>query len=488
MALSMKITTVVGGLLSAMFLLAAARSAAAESGGTPRIWDIPFGTAAATLDAAGFLEPSCGTNGGPAGKSLESFTHYASCPAGPWGLYEIWFRYDDTLEYMARAIRDPVQIARNLATAVAGQPVVLSFLLDADGHVRGYRIFSDSRAPEDLRAEAHVLSATLRALLGEGWQCQDLPPAAGEEPILRVFVKQDCTLTTDMLTATTKSRYLRKPGQHLVDPATGQPIANAFESSAQIEVVQNRPFADEEAPAAAASSAQSIKAYETPREAFLAGATKDCPGCDLVGADLRRRDLTGADLSGADLSRATLHRVALRRADLSGATLAGANLNLADISLADFTDADLQSALLFRARGTQTIFDGANLHGARMGEIGLRRASFVGAYISGTDLGGADLNDADFSDAVLSGSYLYQTRLVRADLSGVVAKGSNFVSAVLRGGDLSGATFTNADFQYADLREADLTNADFSGVRLEFANLRNTVQTGADFTNALMPR
>ena len=38
------------------------------------------------------------------------------------------------------------------------------------------------------------------------------------------------------------------------------------------------------------------------RDAFLAGATKDCPGCDLHNAGLKRRDLTGANLAGADLT------------------------------------------------------------------------------------------------------------------------------------------------------------------------------------------
>src|SRR5258705_12124098 len=44
------------------------------------------------------------------------------------------------------------------------------------------------------------------------------------------------------------------------------------------------------------------------REAFLAGQTINCPGCDLNGASLDRRDLTVADLSGADLRRTTFSR------------------------------------------------------------------------------------------------------------------------------------------------------------------------------------
>ena len=40
------------------------------------------------------------------------------------------------------------------------------------------------------------------------------------------------------------------------------------------------------------------------REAFLAGKTADCPGCDLSGVRLKRRDLSGADLTNAKLDGA----------------------------------------------------------------------------------------------------------------------------------------------------------------------------------------
>src|SRR3984957_7611118 len=71
-------------------------------------------------------------------------------------------------------------------------------------------------------------------------------------------------------------------------------------------------------------------------KAFLAGDTKDCPGCDLSNAKLKRRDLTGANLSGANLSGAILHRAILRNADLSHANLSDANLNKTDLTLAKF--------------------------------------------------------------------------------------------------------------------------------------------------------
>ena len=59
------------------------------------------------------------------------------------------------------------------------------------------------------------------------------------------------------------------------------------------------------------------------RDAFLAGHTINCHGCDLGGAKLDRRDLTGADLSGANLRGARLLLATLTDTKLDGADLAG---------------------------------------------------------------------------------------------------------------------------------------------------------------------
>src|SRR5262245_51266624 len=73
--------------------------------------------------------------------------------------------------------------------------------------------------------------------------------------------------------------------------------------------------------------------------AFLAGQTKDCPGCNLAGAILKRRNLAGANLAGANLAGASFHRAVLRGANLSGADLTGANLNKTDLIQADLSSA-----------------------------------------------------------------------------------------------------------------------------------------------------
>jgi hypothetical protein len=283
----------------------------------PKIWDVPFGT---LVDALGidFVEPACGTDGGPPSTQLASFSDFAQCPTEPDGLREIWFRYDDTIEYLARAVRNPVQAIRFNFTKIAMQAAILSFLVDDNGRIRGYRVHTDPAADPRIRYDHYTASATMRAVLGpEGWACEDLPRAEGESEIEGQFVKQRCTLERDDITANNETRFYLKPGQAVVDPATGRPMLNAFESSALLDVRQNQPYPTAPPDVARPSEAPPPAADDAVGR-FLAGLTSDCPNCDLSGKDLRRRDLTGADLTGAKLVATNLHRTILRGARLNG--------------------------------------------------------------------------------------------------------------------------------------------------------------------------
>src|SRR4051812_49315706 len=61
----------------------------------PKIWDIKLGIPVGELPLTEFVDPACGTNGGPPARVLKSFADFAQCAveAGT-GLREIWFRYD----------------------------------------------------------------------------------------------------------------------------------------------------------------------------------------------------------------------------------------------------------------------------------------------------------------------------------------------------------------------------------------------------------
>ena len=205
----------------------------------PRIWDVTPGTPVGELPEEEFVDPACGTNGGPPGLRIASFEDFARCRPEASGLREIWFRYDDELEYVARAARDSDAVARNNAMVVLGQPVVLSLLIDRAGIVRGYRIITDPHAEEELRQNAYLIAIAFKTQFGtDGWACRDLPPAEGETPITGIFVKQECEKVAHGQRMTVGSRYYYKPGQALNDPNTGLPTVNQFESSARLELVQ----------------------------------------------------------------------------------------------------------------------------------------------------------------------------------------------------------------------------------------------------------
>lgn len=212
----------------------------------PRIWDVPLPSPVSALPEGEFVDPACGTGGGPPGLTLGTFAKFARCRAEASGLREVWFRYDDEWEYVARAARNTDAIARANAMVVLGQPVTLSLLIDDSGLVQGYRIFTDPHAREELRIEAYVTALAFKAQFGQdGWNCTDLPAADGETPILDVFVKERCEKVAGGLKATVETRHYYKPGQAVLDPNTGLPTVNQFESSARLEVVQTKALRNE---------------------------------------------------------------------------------------------------------------------------------------------------------------------------------------------------------------------------------------------------
>jgi len=224
--------------LALIFACALAGTASAQQP-PPRIWDVQLPSPIGDLPEEEFVDPACGTNGGPPGLPIGTFERFEQCRAETSGLREIWFRYDDEWEFVARAARDPDAIARNNAMVVLGQPVTLSLLIDRAGLVQGYRIFTDPRAEEEVRSGAYGIAIAFKARFGtEGWTCDNLPPAEGESPILGTFVKERCEKLADGQAITVESRHYYKPGQALLDPNTGLPTVNQFESSARLQVIR----------------------------------------------------------------------------------------------------------------------------------------------------------------------------------------------------------------------------------------------------------
>ena len=225
----------------ALILLAATRVPAGAQERPPRleVWDLRLGTRVDQLPDE-FVDYACGTKGGPPSLPLNGFGDFGRCRPEPNGLREVYFRYDDELEYWAKANSLEDQMEQYAGTKTYGFPVVVSALIDARGVLGGIRIVSDPRDPSQNRDEAYLLRNFLTARFGrDNWRCQDLALADGENFVDGVFVKQDCRKQIDdKTTASLATRYLRKPGQSRLDPHSGRETAGQFESSTSFELLR----------------------------------------------------------------------------------------------------------------------------------------------------------------------------------------------------------------------------------------------------------
>jgi hypothetical protein len=203
------------------------------------IWSLKLGTPAAALPGDAFIDFACGSNGGPPQRSLAGWTDYDKCRAEPNGLSEVYFRYDDELEYWAKAHRSRTLIAQYGGTKILDFPVIVSALFDAAGTLAGLRIVTDPQADPQERKQAYTLSNFLKARYGsEGWDCRDAAPAPGETAVGTLYINRRCTkLTSDNRRAWLETRFLRKPGQAEFS-GSGKLTVGQFESSTRLELLR----------------------------------------------------------------------------------------------------------------------------------------------------------------------------------------------------------------------------------------------------------
>src|SRR5499426_448286 len=187
------------------------------------IWDLQLGAPVDQLPDE-FIDYACGTAGGPPSRPLDGWRDFHRCRPEPSGLREVYFRYDDELEYWAKANNLLQQMAQYSGTKTYGFPVTVSVLIDEGGTLRGIRLVSDPRGDSQNRDEAYLLRNFLTARFGrDGWTCETLPPEEGETPVDGIFVKERCRKDIDAsTTASLSTRHLRKTGQSRFDPLTGR--------------------------------------------------------------------------------------------------------------------------------------------------------------------------------------------------------------------------------------------------------------------------
>ena len=216
-------------------------AAAQERPTRAEVWDLKLGLAAETLPD-GFAEYACGSNGGPPGVPLAGWRDFRRCRAEPSGLHEVYFRYDDELEYWAKANNFTTEIEQFSGTKVYEFPVVLSALFDARGVLAGLRIVSDPRDTTRRREDAHALRNFITARFGrDGWACTDHParPTARRRCCAPSSSRTAASRSTASEMPTLLTRFLRKKGQSRVSTrAPDRETEGQFESTVRFELMR----------------------------------------------------------------------------------------------------------------------------------------------------------------------------------------------------------------------------------------------------------
>ena len=226
--------------LAVFLLLGVATAAANDLLTRADVWTLQLGTPASVLPQEAFIDYGCGSNGGPPQQSLAGWADYDKCRAESNGLHEVYFRYDDELEYIARAHRAQTMIAKYSGTKVLDFPVIVSALFDSGGTLGGLRIVSDPQANAADRKQAYTLTNFFKARYGgDGWGCVDTPPAPGESPVGTVYINRRCIkLVKGEVRAVLETRFLRKPGQAEFS-SSGKLTVGQFESSTRLELLRS---------------------------------------------------------------------------------------------------------------------------------------------------------------------------------------------------------------------------------------------------------
>jgi hypothetical protein len=230
---------------------ALAAPAAAQPAGRATIWDLRLGAPVAEQPPPdAFRAFACGSNGGAPRAPLTGWDGFRRCPAEAGGLREVYFEYDDELEYIARARDDERAIARWAGTHEVTFPVVVSALFDDAGILRGIRMVTDARpehrnditeANRRKRDEAYTLAAVMasRFSIDPTRDCEAIPPAEGETPVGALLVKRVCERNEGGRRIVVRASLFRKPGQSGYNPQLPTQLTQGqFESSARVEIYQ----------------------------------------------------------------------------------------------------------------------------------------------------------------------------------------------------------------------------------------------------------
>lgn len=120
-------------------------------------------------------------------------------------------------------------------------------------------------------------------------------------------------------------------------------------------------------------------------------------------------------------------------------------------------------------------FASADLRGANLSDVHLRRADLRETNLSGANLNDADLYETNLHCADLNDANLSQADLTRSDLSKASLQRVDASRAFFRLADLSGADFTDADLRLSHLHWSLLSKTDFLNTDLRGAQIPTAV-------------
>jgi hypothetical protein len=228
-----------------------AAAAATEELRRSTIWDLVLGAPiSAQPPPEQFQAFACGSNGGSPRAPLRGWGDFKRCPAEPDGLHEVYFEYDDEIEYIARAHDNDREISRWAGTHEVTFPVIASALFDDAGVLQGIRLVTDPRpdhrnditeADRRNREESYALGGVMASRFGIEAErdCKSTPPAEGESAVGSLFIKQVCERVDAAAgrRVVVRANLYRKPGQSGVNPQLPiQLTQGQFESSARLEI------------------------------------------------------------------------------------------------------------------------------------------------------------------------------------------------------------------------------------------------------------
>ncbi|WP_315725428.1 MULTISPECIES: hypothetical protein [unclassified Bradyrhizobium] len=183
----------------ATFLSAVVHAASAQAVPSYDLRDITVGMPIGDLPNEGYVNLTCAKD---PDRKLSAWSAWRDCPADERSRHAVRFDFDPETSQDG--------------TKVAGHPVLLTVLVDDKGTVTGLTIETDPKARLYIRKKAFLLGNQVKSRYGaEGWDCKELQPTAGEQPVGGVFLREVCNKTVPGRTLTVERELFRKPDQDI---------------------------------------------------------------------------------------------------------------------------------------------------------------------------------------------------------------------------------------------------------------------------------